>query len=171
MEAIKWTDRKFTFGYDKGYTSFFIERLRATAPRLEELFSLTDDAEASVRPGNDWSVKEHAGHLSDLEVLHDGRIDDFLEGFSVLRAADMTNGVTNDAGHNNKSLSALAKQFRVSRDNFIARIGNIDEPVFDRKALHPRLKQMITLTDLLFFVAEHDVHHLAKIAALVKRTS
>ena len=36
-----------------------------------------------------------------------------------------------------------------------------------RKSLHPRLQQMITLTDLLFFIAEHDTHHLTRIASLL----
>ncbi len=34
-------------------------------------------------------------------------------------------------------------------------------------ALHPRLRQSMSVADLSFFVAEHDDHHLAKIEVLV----
>jgi uncharacterized damage-inducible protein DinB len=36
-------------------------------------------------------------------------------------------------------------------------------------ALHPRLGQPMTVVDHLFFVAEHDDHHLAAIGELIRR--
>ena len=35
--------------------------------------------------------------------------------------------------------------------------------------LHPRLKQPMRLVDHLYFVAEHDDHHLAKIWEMISR--
>jgi len=167
MLPIKWTDRKFSFGYSVGYTPLFVERLKNTAPRLAELISSCNDATASARVNNTWSIKENIGHLSDLESLHDGRIDDFIAGLSVLRAADMSNQETEGANHNEQSIQRLLFNFRNTRNKFIERMASLDEVHFERKALHPRLQQMITLTDLLFFIAEHDNHHLTRIAALV----
>lgn len=168
IHPVKWTERKFTFGYEKGYVPFFIERLRAAAPRLEELFYGISEEKAARKPADGWSMKEHAGHLADLEHLHNGRIDDFVAWSDKLRPADMSNKETYDAGHNGQSIPHLLARFRSSRAEYIERLLSLDEKYFDRKALHPRLRQIITLTDLLFFIAEHDNHHLAKIAALAR---
>jgi uncharacterized damage-inducible protein DinB len=166
MKQIKWIDRTFFFGYDKGYIPCFIERLSSTAPRLDELMNGCSEFTASQKKGTEWSVKEHIGHLSDLETLHDGRIDDFINNFGELRPADMTNKETFAGGHNGRTIPQLLSHFRHTRNNFITRVGSLDTEIFNRKALHPRLKQVITLTDLLFFIAEHDNHHMARIATL-----
>ena len=166
MQQIKWTERKFTFGYDKGYVLLFIERLNGVAPRLEELLNNYDEGAASLSQGNEWSIKEHVGHLADLELLHDGRMDDFIAGLEVLRPADMTNKETYNAHHNERSIPELIAHFREVRGRFIKRAESLDEKYFEIKALHPRLQQMVTITDILFFVAEHDNHHLARIVHL-----
>ncbi len=164
MKQIKWTERKFTFGYEIGYAPFFIERLRATAPRLEELFEDIDEMAAAKKAGAEWSAKEHLGHLSELEILHDGRINDLAAGTPVLRAADMSNTETYAAKHNETPIAELLLHFRNGRNKFIERVASLDEQFFRRTALHPRLQQQATLTDLLFFIAEHDNHHLLRIA-------
>ena len=38
-------------------------------------------------------------------------------------------------------------------------------------AMHPRLEQPMTPTDLIFFVAEHDDHHLITITELIRQMS
>jgi hypothetical protein len=38
---------------------------------------------------------------------------------------------------------------------------------FNRSLLHPRLKQPMRLVDHLYFVAEHDDHHLARIWEMI----
>lgn len=167
IQPIKWTDRKFTFGYDKGYTPFFLERLKMAPPRVEELFRLSNEAAVSHKNGEKWSAKEHLGHLCDLEHLHDGRIDDFMGGAEMLRAADMSNKATYGANHNDQPAEELLARFRKVRKDFIERITTLDEKHFERRSQHPRLQQMITLTDLLFFVAEHDSHHIFRITELI----
>jgi hypothetical protein len=167
MEPIKWIDRKFSFGYSIGYAPLFIERLKGIAPRLEEMMSTCNDVKASERVDNTWSIKENIGHLSDLESLHDGRIDDFIAKLPELRAADMSNKETEGANHNEQPVQQLLSTFRNKRSKFIERIAALDEVYFESTALHPRLQQVITFTDLLFFIAEHDNHHLTRIAALI----
>jgi len=36
-------------------------------------------------------------------------------------------------------------------------------------SVHPRLQQPMRLVDSLYFVAEHDDHHIAKISGLLRR--
>ena len=80
----------------------------------------------------------------------------------------MANADTYKASHNDYPISELLSHFRSTRAKFIHRLETIDERHLEKQALHPRLQQMITITDLLFFIAEHDVHHLTQIARLIK---
>jgi len=169
MKTVKWTERKFFFGYDASYAPFFIERLRGTVPRIEDLITSCTEEYAAENHGNSWSIKEHIGHLTDLEKLHDGRIDDYLEGITMLRPADMENKATYTAGHNNKTLDQLVAGLSATRNSFLNRLDNLDEQYFDARGMHPRLKQMISLTDMLYFIAEHDNNHLTKIAEMISK--
>jgi hypothetical protein len=46
-------------------------------------------------------------------------------------------------------------------------VEKIDSAIFARAALHPRLKTPMRLVDHLYFVAEHDDHHLAYIWGVI----
>ena len=114
-----------------------------------------------------WSIKEQVGHLYDLEGLWYGRIEDFLSGQQTLRAADLRNTKTHEANHNQKTIQELISQFSSARSKLIEKVQDIDEATVLLTALHPRLQTPMRLIDSLFFVAEHDDHHLAKIRELL----
>jgi len=167
MQQLKWTERKFDFGFRKEYFPFLIERIKATAPRIEELIKNISESNLSKQVNDQWSVKEHIGHLIDLEELHEARIDQFAEGLTELRAADMSNKKTYEADHNKKNGSDLINEFRKTRAQFISKLKSFDESKLDHKALHPRLQKQITIVDLVYFVGEHDNHHLTILSALI----
>jgi hypothetical protein len=52
----------------------------------------------------------------------------------------------------------------------IKRVGGLDASLFARTIPHPRMKTPMRLGDHLFFVAEHDDHHLARMWELVNKT-
>jgi uncharacterized damage-inducible protein DinB len=162
-----WVDRKFDFNFPVGIFPIILERLRGTIPRLRALIDGVSDEQVSKKQNDKWSVKEVIGHLSDLEDLWMGRIDDFLEGKETLRAADMTNTKTHEAGHNQKPVEELLRQFADRRQQLLSRVHNIDERTASRVALHPRLQKNMRLIDSLFFAAEHDDHELCKIRGLL----
>lgn len=56
---------------------------------------------------------------------------------------------------------------RAARERLLDRLVEMDASLFARAILHPRLKMPIRLVDHLYFVAEHDDHHLARIWELV----
>jgi hypothetical protein len=128
--------------------------------------SLTD-AQLKYRPANKWSIQENIGHLGDLEELHDGRIDDFLAGKEMLRAADMANIQTNSSLHNNRKIEDLLQQFINRREHFVKRLMQLDDKTHERKSMHPRLKVLMRPVDLAYFTAEHDDHHLASIREIM----
>lgn len=166
---VAWTDRTFNFDFPSDIYPELMERLRGTAARLDERVRPLPRNILTVREGVKWSIQEHAGHLMDLETLWMGRVDDFVGGAETLRAADMTNQKTHDANHNKHDIEAILAGFRAERLAFIKRLESFEPDDFARTALHPRLNQPMRLCDSMYFVAEHDDHHLAQITELVQR--
>jgi uncharacterized damage-inducible protein DinB len=168
MKEPNWFDRVFNFSFPAEYFPYVIERVRGTPARLEELIAAIDPSILTTRIGEEWSIQEHAGHLLDLDELHVGRLDDFDEGKSTLRAADVTNRKTYEADHNAQPIADILSDFRAARHEFVARIEDADEATISKTAYHPRLKVDTRLVDLAYFVAEHDDHHLASITIINK---
>jgi len=78
MQRTKWIDRQFTFDFPEGWMPNILERLRGTSVRISEMATgLSDEGAARTIKGK-WSIKDHIGHLTDLEDLHEGRIDDLI---------------------------------------------------------------------------------------------
>jgi hypothetical protein len=167
MQRTKWTDRKFNFDIPEGWLPNILERLKGTEIRLLALTAHLSDDIISYKPNGKWSIKEHIGHLSDLEELHEGRIDDFIAGKEILRAADMSNTKTNQAEHNHKSIQQLIKEFAAKRNVFISRLEKLDDDTQKFQSLHPRLRVMMKPVDMAFFTAEHDDHHLASVREII----
>lgn len=161
-----WFERRFTF--DAPLASFpkAVARLAATPDRLEELTRGLGREELVAKPDGKWSIQENAGHLLDVEPLWSLRVTDLLDGRPVLAAADLTNRTTHEAGHNDRPLAEVLAAFRAARSALVARLAAIPEDGQARSSLHPRLGVPMRLVDHLEFVAEHDDHHLARIASL-----
>jgi uncharacterized damage-inducible protein DinB len=168
LQLHKWTGRSFGFGYTIDFIPFLIERLSATAPRIAQLISAAREEELADKPGGKWSIKEHIGHLADLEELHEGRLADFAQKAEVLRAADMTNRKTEEAQHNSMHADQLLAAFRAVRKHFFSKLQTLDDESMVRRALHPRLQQVINVADMLYFMAEHDNHHLTIMSLQLK---
>ncbi|MEZ5416130.1 MAG: DinB family protein [Vicinamibacterales bacterium] len=104
----------------------------------------------------------------DLEPLWLRRAELLLEGESELAPTDLANRRTFEARHNDRNLMDLRRDFRVARRTLVARLEEADAASLGRTALHPRLRTPMTLTDLAYFVAEHDDHHLVTIGRLLR---
>ncbi len=165
---IKWTERHFDFNFPAGIYPEMIERVRGTPARLEDLFNgLPPDSLTSQVDGR-WSMQENAGHLLDLDSLVSQRVDEYLAGNTTLHAADMSNRKTYEASYNEVPVNSILTAFRNARHELVDRLENLDAEIFARSALHPRLNVQMRLIDMLFFQAEHDDHHLARISELKK---
>lgn len=167
-QRIKWTDRRFNFDFPAGIYPEMIERVRGTPARLEDLLAgLSPETLISQADGR-WSMQENAGHLLDLESIVMQRVDEYLAGNTTLHAADMSNRKTYDAHHNDVSVDTILNAFRSARNGIVERLESLQPDVFARSALHPRLNVQMRLVDMLFFQAEHDDYHLARISELKK---
>jgi len=163
----KWFERKFEFAFPVELFPNVIIRLRGTPTRLEELVRNRPREVLIRKLDGKWSAQEHAGHLRDLEPLWLARVEDFLSGAGQLSVADLSNRKTDEANHNAHELGEILRSFRSARNELLNRVSRLDSELFERSLVHPRLKQPMRLVDHLYFVAEHDDHHLARIWELV----
>jgi hypothetical protein len=169
--SLPWFQRRFDFNLPVEMFPNVVERLRGTPARVEDKVRRLPRDILTRRDGDKWSIQEQVGHLLDLDELHDGRLDDYLAGAPVLRAADLINRRTHDAGHNDRPLEELLAAFRAARERFVARLDAWNESKIGLTALHPRLNQPMRVIDMAFFTAEHDDHHLTKMTELARKLS
>jgi uncharacterized damage-inducible protein DinB len=164
-----WFERRFEFAFPVEQHPNLCARLRGTPARLEEIVRGSPrDLLVGKRDGDEkWSAQEHAGHLLDLEPLWMARVDDYLAEAAQLTVADLSNRKTFEAQHNRRPIDEIASEFRNARLRLVSKAEKIDAAIFARSIIHPRLKTPMRLVDHLFFVAEHDDHHLAQIWRLI----
>jgi uncharacterized damage-inducible protein DinB len=167
MAKVKWFERSFDFSKDQNIFPSIIERLWGTPARLDEKFKSIPAEIFEIKVDNTWSIKENVGHLTDLEPLWQGRLEDIKNGEIEMRPADLANRKTNEANHNGQPIERLLSDFREIRSRTISLIQALDEQTIFKSALHPRLKTPMRTMDLFLFAAEHDDHHLARITELM----
>lgn len=165
---LKWTERSFQFAFPVEVFPEMIERLRGTPARLEDRVKSIAPEILTKRDGERWSIQENAGHLLDLESLVKQRLDEYLAGATVLHAADMSNRKTYDADHNQVSMAAILTDFRGQRTHLVTLLDHLPLDTFASVAHHPRLNLPLRLVDMVFFQAEHDDYHLARISELIR---
>jgi len=167
----QWFSRRFELGLPPEAMAEIIERLRGTPARLEERLREPSPQILIERYEGKWSIQENAGHLLDLEPLWEGRLDDLLASVPELRSTDLQNRKTDEANHNSRPYAEILAAFRKVRTHIVRRLEELDGSQLAATALHPRLRQPMTVVDLFFFVAEHDDHHLARITRILKLAS
>jgi uncharacterized damage-inducible protein DinB len=163
-----WFERKFEFSFPVELWTNVCARLRGTPARLEEALRGRPRESLLKKPQGKWSPQEHAGHLLDLESLWLARVEDYVAGNERLTVADLRNRKTDEANHNTRSLEAILTEVRAARERLLKRVEEVNASLFARAIPHPRLKTPMRLVDHLYFVAEHDDHHLARIWELLK---
>lgn len=169
-QSARWYAREFEFSFPVELYPIIQIRLVGTPVRLEELLRHSTQEVLVRRPLQEqWSAQEHAGHLLDLEPLWINRVDDYLAERSELTISDLTNRKTHEANHNGRPLDDILSGFREARQTLLGRVEQLSPELLARSLVHPRLKIPMRLLDHLYFVAEHDDHHLARIRKLTKK--
>lgn len=162
-----WFERKFEFSLPIEALPDLLARLPAAAGRLQDSVGGFSQNALVAKPRGKWSAQEHAGHLLDLEPLWLARVADYVAAADELTAADLTNRKTDEANHNARPLKEILRAFRAEREILLHTLAEIDVLLFARSIPHPRLRTPMRLLDHLYFVAEHDEHHLARIREAV----
>jgi len=162
-----WFERKFEFSFPTELYPNLQARLRGTPARIEETLRNRSSNVLIRKPEGKWSAQEHAGHLLVMDPLWLARVGDYVAGSDQLTAADLQNRKTDEANYNSRPLEQILSEFRSARAKLLKRVEELDPSLFSRVLPHPRLKTPMRLVDHLFFVAEHDDHHLARIWELL----
>jgi uncharacterized damage-inducible protein DinB len=162
-----WFERKFDFSFPAELLPNLRARLRGTPVRLEETLRGRTYEILTRKAPEKWSAQEHAGHLLDLEPLWLARVGDYMANSLELTPTDLQNRKTDEANHNWNPLEEILAGFRAARERLLKRVDGLDPSLFTRAIPHPRLKMPMRLVDHLYFVAEHDDHHLARIWELL----
>ena len=161
MTAISpWVNRRFNFDFPVSLYPNILARFRGTPARLEEAVRDLSREQLIARPDGKWSLQENAGHLLDVENLFRTRVHEFLAGAESLTPAPYE---TVELKHNNVAIENILERFRSARAQDLAELANLRPDDFARTAWHGRLQVSMRLVDHLFFFAEHDDHHLARI--------
>lgn len=166
--VARWYDRQFEFTFPVEQYPNLCVRLRGTPARVEELLRNCAIDVVTRKPEEKWSAQEHAGHLLDLEPLWLKRVEDFVVGGGELSVADLSNRKTHEANYNARPLENILADFRSARMQLVRRAEGLEPAWFARVLVHPRLRKPMRLVDHLYFVAEHDDHHLARIWELIR---
>src|SRR5882757_6706947 len=162
IEPSAWIEREFRFDQSVGIFAALLERVRGTPARAAELIIGFSEDDLANRVNGSWSAKEHLGHLADLQPLDEQRLQEFLAGAPVLSPADPSNRATYMANHAEKPVTELLARLRAGRDGLVQKLEGLTHKEVTMSAVHPRLQKPMRLLDWVYFVAEHDDHHLAK---------
>jgi GNAT superfamily N-acetyltransferase/uncharacterized damage-inducible protein DinB len=163
MEQTKWFDRKFDFHFGMEAFPNLLERLEKSAGKFREIIIEASEQELNFKSDREWSVKEHIGHLSILEPLWQKRFSEIKTNLTEMSPADLTNKGTDEALFNQYAIEKIINDFEQERKNTVQLLKCFSGKDFELSVYHPRLKQPMRIIDLMYFVAEHDIHHMKRI--------
>ncbi len=159
METKKWFDRQFDLTLKANEFAAVYARLKQAPQVLKQITTGLSEEMLVDKPGDKWSIKEHAGHLSILERIWRIRFVDIKQSKPALTPADLDNKATTEAGFNKYTMDRLVEMFAEEREKTLVQLDSMTEEDMTKTSLHPRLQQPMRVIDLAYFVAEHDDHH------------
>ena len=163
----RWFDRKFDFSFEVDEYDNLLLRLRQAPHLLERQLSAISEQVLTLKPEGKWSIKENVGHLIVLEPLWRTRFKEIKQRRNEMSPADLNNTSTEKARFNKEALQDLLQIFSFERSLTITLLKNAERVDLSNKSIHPRLKQPMRMVDMMYFVAEHDQHHLGMIDNII----
>lgn len=160
---MKWFDRQFDFSFGMECYRPLLERLQAAPSLMENAVAMRTESALEFQPDGKWSAKEHLAHLFILEPLWRKRFDEIRRNQPSMSAADLNNTATTEGDFNKVSLQELTRTFNKERILTVNLLLGLNGNEFAHSSLHPRLQKPMRIIDLMYFVAEHDDHHLGVI--------
>ena len=162
IEIREWVKREFSFDQPIDVFPALLERLRGTPARAKELIGGFSEEMLATRTNGKWSAKDHLGHLVDLQPLDERRLHEFLARTPVLSPPDMSNHATEHGNHRQTPVARILRQLCAGREELVRELEALTAEEAGISAVHPRLQRPMRVLDWVYFVAEHDDHHLAK---------
>jgi hypothetical protein len=161
---LPWFERNLRFGHSAVMLPYFLERLCGTAVRIEDKVHGVPDEILSNKLDGKWSVKQNIGHLAEVDLIANKRIDEMISGLPTMSPA-----VFEPKDYNPWPIQNVLDLFIKSRNENIKKYESLATEELKKSSLHPRLKVQMTPIDLAWFDAEHDDHHLVRISDILRR--
>jgi uncharacterized damage-inducible protein DinB len=163
MEILPWFERDLSFGRPIEMLPFYLERLKGTMIRIQSKVHGIPDKILTFKPDNKWSVKEHIGHLAEVDEIAIKRIDEMMAEKEVMSPA-----VFEPQNYNPWPIDRVVELFCTRRKSNLEKYSSLSPSSLTKFSLHPRLKLKMTPVDLAWFDAEHDDHHLVKMTEIIR---
>jgi len=163
-----WFERTFTFNLSKDHFDQLLNRLLAFPFLLHQVITHSPIAIPVVTNSKKWSVQENIGHLFLLEQLWLTRFQEIKDEKEHMMIADLNNTATSTSAFNTMSVEQIYTSFEQARAKTIIWLNEISEEDLQKQSIHPRLHKPMNIIDLMYFVAEHDEHHLHAIQAYLQ---
>ena len=164
---VRWFDRQFDSNTSLEYFDEFLQRLEHFPAVLHQLLKNCPKEVSTYKMEDKWSINENIGHLILLEGLWRIRFRDIKEGKPDMSPTDLNNTATDESSFNNMLFEELIKNLASERHKTIAMLQKMSEEDLLKTSMHPRLHQPMNIIDLMYFVAEHDLHHLNAIQSII----
>jgi uncharacterized damage-inducible protein DinB len=166
LERLPWAQRKFAFVHPEWMLADFVERLRGLPLRVESLTAGLDEAAARRQVDGKWSIAQNVGHLADVEMLWQERLEDLRQGRPVYTPADPARFQAAALRHQERPLAAIVGELGERRARLCDALLAAAPALAVRSAFHERLQVPMRLVDCAQFYAEHDDHHLLRVRTL-----
>ena len=163
----RWIDRKFFFDLPTSAFPELLQRLESMPDTARRICEFASDSALSRKNAGRWSAKEHFGHLDDLSSVDEKRLHDYLRNAPTLSPADVTNPKTEAANHNARPWAEIIELLTENRLRLARQLAQLTQEQLVRTALHLRLQQEMRVIDWMWFLAEHDDHHIAAARAAI----
>jgi hypothetical protein len=158
IETLPWFERKLKFGHDEDMLPLFLERLSGSPLRAEAKVKGVSDEILSKRLNGKWSIKENIGHLAEVDIIANKRLEEIVKGVEF-----MSKAVFEPKDYTTWPIQDVLDLFMKNRGRNLERYKSLSMKELKKQSLHPRLKVWMTPIDLAYFDAEHDDHHLVKV--------
>lgn len=169
-EMPKWFERKFDFDFGMEKLPELLERMEKSVLKFREITQDKSEEQLNYKLVGKWSIKEHIGHLWILESLWQKRFLEIKDNKTEMSPADLNNTATDNAFFNQYDIEKILTDFQQERQHTIQLLKNFKGEDFQHSLYHPRLKQPMRIVDLMYFVVEHDKHHLNAISKMMDNT-
>ena len=163
----RWINRKFSFDLPTSAFPEVLARLESMPDTVRNICESASERALSRKNEGRWSAKEHFGHLDDLSSVDEKRLHDYLRNAPALSPADVTNPKTEAANHNARLWIELLELLTENRLRLTRQLAQLTPKQLLQTALHQRLQQQMRVIDWMWFLAEHDDHHIAAARAAI----
>lgn len=164
--SMRETIREYIEGFIAGKDPLWVQG--GTAKQLAALLKRASRAKLCKRPAPDkWSVSEIVAHLADAEIVIGWRVRSILGSPGLpIQAFDKDAWVT--AGHYDKrSPQKSLELFRVVREANLALYKTLSSEQWKHYGVHSERREE-SVERILFFIAGHDLNHLAQIETILR---